>query len=367
MSVLSVVLLGMPAFAGEDVLKLYGTEPEGPVASQCVVQESVAPVVKGVEPIKNTEKVEKTEQTGDKETVKKIKEIKETEEIKTVKESRKAEKQQKPDTKVKETAGVETVKEEKIINPKARFPHGIQLGVGMSATSGLNGFIGYNNKNFDSFWAKRFGIRFDFATMSPIKSSVNKEINKTAGDKDGIKINDTLKMDNIEINAKHYGAIVDFYPFGDTWFLGGWRVSSGYFVGKMDLDAEIFGKPDDGKIEFELNDHKYYYVGDEMHARVMADWKYRGPYLGTGFDMGLFWGFKIYFDAGLVYTGRPAKFDLNAPINGLENESHVAIVEGSAEHDQFIQDKNKEIEDVRKDLKDYPYYPLVKLGFMYRF
>ena len=363
------MVLISPAFAGEDVSKLYGTEPDGPVASQCVVQDSVvtnAPVAKVAETAETPEKlqkIEKTEQSNDDETVKKVKEVKETEEIKTVKEVHKAEKQPEP----KEMQSVEPIKTEQPINPKARFPHGLQLGVGMSATSGLNGFVGYNNKNFDSFWAKRFGIRFDFATMSPIKSKVNKEINKIADDKGGIEIDDSFKIDNIAMNAKHYGAMIDFYPFGDTWFLGGWRISGGYFVGKMDLDADVYGTPDDGKIEFELNDHKYYYVGDEMHARVMADWKYHGPYVGTGFDLGLFWGFKIYFDAGVVYTDNPAKFNLDAPIDGLENASHVAIVEGSTEHAQFIQDKNKEIEDVRKELKDYPYYPLVKLGFLYRF
>ena len=373
LSVWSVALvLAVPAFANEDVNKLYGTEPDAPIASQCVVQDSVAPVAVVAPAEKVMAKAEKTKETeklNDGETVKKVKEVKETEEIKTVKEVRKIEKQPQSEEKsvVQETPDIKPEKIEKPINPQARFPHGLQLGVGVSATSGLNGFIGYNNKKFDSFWAKRFGIRFDFATMSPIKNQLNKRINKFVDDKGGIEIDDSLKIDNIAMNAKHYGAMIDFYPFGDTWFLGGWRVSGGYFVGKMDLNADVYGTPDGGKIEFELNNHKYYYTGDEMHARVMADWKYHGPYVGTGFDLGLFWGFKIYLDAGVVYTGHPAKFNLDVPIDNLENESHVAIVEGSAEHNQFIQDKNKETEDARKELKDYPYYPLVKLGFMYRF
>ena len=29
------------------------------------------------------------------------------------------------------------------------LPHGLQVGLGVSATSGLNMFVGYNNKNFD--------------------------------------------------------------------------------------------------------------------------------------------------------------------------------------------------------------------------
>lgn len=361
------LVLAVPAFANEDVNKLYGTEPDVPIASQCVVQDSVvknAAGAKTAEQAKQAEKAEKietAEQPKTEETVKKVKEVKETEEIKTVKEVRKTEKQPKSEP------VVEQEKIENPINPQARFPHGLQLGAGVSATSGLNGFIGYNNKKFDSFWAKRFGIRFDFATMSPIKSQLNKRINKYIDDKGGIEIEDALKIDNFKLNAKHYGAMIDFYPFGDTWFLGGWRVSGGYFVGKMDLDADIYGDLKGDKIEFELDGKKYTYDGTEMKGRAMFDWKYSGPYLGTGFDLGLVAGFKLYLDAGVVFTDKTAKVDFDIPLDGLKDELGVAVVEGSAEYTQFQQAKDNALADVRKELKDYPYYPLVKIGFMYRF
>ena len=248
-------------------------------------------------------------------------------------------------------------------NPKTKFPRGLQLGIGVSPTSGLNGFIGYNNKNFDSFWAKRFGIRFDFATYSPIKNKLNSKINDTIGD-DGIEIGDSLSVDNVALNAKHYGAIVDFYPFGNTWFLGGWRVSGGYMAGKLDLNADVHGKAEAGKIEFELNDNKYYYDGDTMDASVWAKWKFSGPYLGTGFDLGLLWGFKIYMDAGVVFTGNTADFDMDVPMENLKYADNTAVAGNDA---QFLADKEKTIADAKKEIKDYPYYPLIKLGFMYRF
>ena len=72
-------------------------------------------------------------------------------------------------------------------------------------------------------------------------------------------------------------------------------------------------------------------------------------------------------DAGVVFADNVAKLDMNVPLDGLVNENHVAIVEGSAEHNQFLEDKNQTLEDARKEVKDYPYYPLIKLGFMYRF
>ena len=256
---------------------------------------------------------------------------------------------------------------EKASNPKTKFPHGLQLGLGVSPTSGLNAFVGYNNKNFDSFWAKRFGIRFDFATYSPIKSKLNNEINDFV-DSDGFEIGDELKVNDFALDAKHYGAMIDFYPFGDTWFLGGWRVSGGYMTGKLDFDAAIHGTKSIDGFEFELGDRKYSYEGGQMQGKAMLDWKFSGPYLGTGFDLGIFRGFKIYFDAGVVFTGKTAKLDLNVPLDGLKDitsgtpQEITGIIE-----EKYEEAKENTLKDAQKELDDYPYYPLIKLGFMYRF
>ena len=74
-----------------------------------------------------------------------------------------------PEEKVEATSNTESAvsvsSEKEIVNPDIKFPHGLQLGVGVSATSGLNGFVGYANKNFDSFWWKRLGFRLDLGLM----------------------------------------------------------------------------------------------------------------------------------------------------------------------------------------------------------
>ena len=79
---------------------------------------------------------------------------------------------------------------------------GVQFGLGVSASSGLNGFIGYANKDFESFWWKRLGIRFDFARTSPIKSWMNSGIDSIVGDK-GIEIDDSLTIQNIELKIEY--------------------------------------------------------------------------------------------------------------------------------------------------------------------
>lgn len=246
------------------------------------------------------------------------------------------------------------------------FPHGMQIGVGVSATSGLNGFIGYANKKFDSFWAKRFGVRFDFATTNPIESSINDVINDVVDD--GIDIGDGLTINDGKVDAKHMAAMVDFYPFGDTWLLGGWRLTGGYYMGQMSASAAVagtFDELDGGTYEFELMDNLYRYTGNSVRGTAEFDWDYRGPYIGTGFDIGLFAGFKIYVDAGVVFTNRAAELDLNIPTDNLQqfDGTNWAPVDIPG-LDSVIAET---LADAQSDLDDMKYYPMVKVGFMYRF
>jgi hypothetical protein len=261
---------------------------------------------------------------------------------------------------------------EKSSNPQTRFPHGLQLGLGVSPTSGLNVFVGYNNKKFDSFWAKRFGVRLDFATYSPIKNKLNSGINDAIGD-DGLKISENVKLKDFELNAKHYGVLVDFYPFGDTWFLGGWRLSGGYMSGKLDLSAGFLGYEKFGKTGFCVNDYFYYYSDNQLRGRAKASWKYSGPYLGTGFDLGIFAGFKLYMDAGVVFAGNTPNLDVNIPLDGLKrtgpdtNMKEESVKDNPKVRAFFEENKEAALKEARDKVKDYEYYPMVKLGFMYRF
>lgn len=256
------------------------------------------------------------------------------------------------------------------VKSKTSFPHGLQIGVGLSGTSGLNGFIGYANKNFDSFWAKRFGVRFDFGTMSPIKSKVNNVINDVIGDE--LEIGDNLAISNVALQAEHYAAMVDFYPFGNTWFLGGWRLTGGYYFGEMNINAKIAGTIDEldsGVYEFELMDTQFRYLGNSVNGSAELNWNYRGPYLGTGFDFGLIAGFKIYLDAGVVFTNKAAQLSLNVPFDNLEmleNGSWETVKNTSLEDvvNDIVSDT---LADAQSELDDLKFYPMVKVGFMYRF
>ncbi|MBN1325229.1 MAG: hypothetical protein JW974_03360 [Alphaproteobacteria bacterium] len=264
------------------------------------------------------------------------------------------------------------VKEENIYKEKSnsdiKFPNGLQFGVGVSATSGVNGFVGYANKNFDSFWWKRLGLRFDFATTAPIESAINSAIDSAMGD--GMDIGDGITINDGTITARHFGALVDFYPFGDTWFMGGWRLTGGYMFGRLNVAANLTSNVDGvplDPMEFELNGESYRYPGGDIDGSASVNWNYSGPYLGTGFDIGLIWGIKIYMDAGAVFTNKTAAFNLNVPITGLEHWNGTAWELASLDSTSFEQDKADALKEANDELGKIKIYPMVKLGFMYRF
>lgn len=240
------------------------------------------------------------------------------------------------------------------------FPTGLQFGVGLSATSGLNGFVGYANKNYDSFWWKRLGFRFDFASTRPIRSKIDSVIDHYMED-EYIEVGDDVRVMQPKIKAKHIAAMIDIYPFGNTWFLGGWRLTGGYYKGDMHINA-VMESTD--AFEFDMGGKKFRYTDGAMHGKAKVDWKYSGPYAGTGFDLGLFYGLKIFVDAGVVFTSKAAELDLDIPTDNLEIWDSGWT---PATAEDVNEAKHDELRDKQKKLNDIKYYPMVKVGFMYRF
>jgi len=254
------------------------------------------------------------------------------------------------------------------------IPSGLELGMGVSATSGLNGFVGYANKNFESFWWKRLGVRFDFASTTPIKSSIDSLIDNYMGD--GIEVGDHLTITDGKIESQHFAAMVDFYPFGNTWFFGGWRISGGYVFGDMTINTMLTGSDDSltqfaGR-EFEIWGTKYKYTGGgDVHGTAKGEWDFSGPYLGTGFDIGLFSGFKIFMDAGVVFTSEAAELSMNVPVEGVGlnywDGGDWQPVNTPALKNTLKENIDKTLADAQEKLNEYKFFPMVKLGFMYRF
>lgn len=173
---------------------------------------------------------------------------------------------------------------------------GFQLGVGVGVLGGANAHLGYRIPRRDyNFWKNRFGFRIDYNSWKPLESSIESYLEDNPIE---VEDNEFTGM----ITGTNYGALVDFYPFGNTYFLGNFRISGGYYTGDFAIDTYMTKK---GLNEtFEMNNIEYKVIGDAtLRASVEADVK--GPYAGIGFDFQLLYGLKLYFDAGVVFIDNP--------------------------------------------------------------
>ncbi len=249
-----------------------------------------------------------------------------------------------------------------VVRPVHAFPDGLQIGFGVSALGGMNVLVGYRYMNSDSLGGK-FAARFDFADTGPLKSAIDSALDHIM--RDGIDVGDGVKIDDGKLDSSHYAMLVDFYPFDS-----GWRITGGYLWGNMKLDAAIKGGVSDApsqRFYFYINGDHYYYNGNQFNGSVAIDWDFYGPYLGTGFDIGLFCGFRLFMDLGMVLTNRPARLDLDVPHEQLyiydkeiQTWSPVTIPQLDSDVAAAESDANQKLSDIRV-------YPMVKMGFVYRF
>lgn len=218
---------------------------------------------------------------------------------------------------------------------------GYEFGVGVplvTPLTGYNFFVGYVNKKADSFWGRRFGFRADFTVPSDLR--LQGTISDTDNAKYGVDFSgkvmgfdiklsdfsdkkvefDAFKDDKkqpisigqetsdltLEIHNQNFGLLVDFYPFADTWFFGGIRLSGGYYIGDFKISANLDFN-NDVNYSYKVNAQNYLYTQIEKGSQIGADfhWKYHGPYAGIGFDIGIWRGFKFFVDAGAVFANTP--------------------------------------------------------------
>ncbi|MCL2737248.1 MAG: hypothetical protein FWE17_00075 [Alphaproteobacteria bacterium] len=243
--------------------------------------------------------------------------------------------------------------------PVRSWRHGWQFGLGVPVASPLplssiNGFVGFVDKNQRGFWQKRFGWRADFAIPSSfeMRGAIKDDNLDLSGRLLGFRQSRTVKdvadfdleddrgpidvhTDGISgafiMRNQYLGGLVDFYPFGNTWFLGGLRFSGGYYFGSADLRLQARVP------NYFPNKEGYAYLAADaddpadrvfINARMMKNtqvgtrlrWNYRGPYAGFGWDMGIWRGFKFFTDMGVVFANAPhmRNGDIDIPAGRFE-------------------------------------------------
>ena len=207
------------------------------------------------------------------------------------------------------------------------------------------------------------GMRIDFATTDPLKSAIDSAIDSYM--RDGRDVGDGVKIDNGSLDAWHTSILVDYYPF-----VGAWRVSAGYAWGGATLDASIFGEiatAPSSRFYFYLAGDHYYYNGNSFDGSVAIDWDWHGPYFGTGFDFDIGCRFGLFLDLGVVLTNRPAVLSLDVPQEQLYVYNKLTATWLPATIPQLEADITRATRDANDKLSDFRVYPMVKLGFSYRF
>ena len=242
------------------------------------------------------------------------------------------------------------------------FPDGINVGVGASMLGGINVVAGYRYLDDMSLWGN-FGVRFDLSDVAPLKSAIDSAIDHIM--RDGVDIGGGVKIDEGKLDSSHYAVLVDFYPFDS-----GWRLTGGLMWGNMELDASIKGEIaaiSSERFYFYINGDQYYYNGNRFQGSVEIDWDFYGPYLGSGFDVGLFCGVRLFMDVGVVVTNRPARLDLDIPHERLYIYDTETATWAPVTIPKLDSDVAAAKYDANRKLSDFRVYPVLRLGFLYRF
>ena len=240
---------------------------------------------------------------------------------------------------------------------------GLSLGAGVSLTGGFNVFVGYHNPSSESFLFRYFGLRIDGASTGALRSAIDSAIDSYM--RDGRDVGDGVRIDNGSLDVWHGSVLLDYYPFGRNW-----RLTSGLVRGGAKLDADIFGEIESApsqRFYFYLAGDHYYYNGNQFGGTAHIDWDYYGPYFGTGLEFGLGCAFGVFVDIGVVLTNRPAKLSLDIPHDQLYIYNTQTATWSPVTIPQLDIDVGRATADANRKLSDFRVYPMVKVGFLYRF
>lgn len=150
-------------------------------------------------------------------------------------------------------------------------------------------------------------------------------------EEDGIEYDGDLRLRNAALFA-------DWHPFA-----GRFRIS----VGGIETGNEFKGAAEDS---LDIGENTYQAAVD-----TVVGWDGFAPYLGVGFGNAVGagrWTFSM--DLGVMFTGSP-----DVSLNGTVNDPAL--------DSQFQEDLAIEEDTLRAELEDAKYYPVLSLGFAYRF
>ena len=146
--------------------------------------------------------------------------------------------------------------------------------------------------------------------------------------------------------------LLDLHPFG-----GGFRVSSGVFINNNKVSSTAKAS----NISTITIDGVTYTLGagnDIGSVTGKVDFNSTAPYLGIGWGnaVGKNSHLSIIFDAGIMFQGSP-KVALTA------NDVNLTAPQQAILDEHIVQEEAQ----LKNDIKDLKYYPIISLGLAYKF
>lgn len=200
----------------------------------------------------------------------------------------------------------------------------------------------------------------DRDTMIALKAGtlgVGADLSKKISDNTAVRVNvngltysGDKTIEGIDYNADltlfTAGVLADYYPSGS-----GFRISGGAYYNGNKLTGVARLAPGE-TITIGDNTYNSSEIG-KVDAAI--DFDPIAPYLGIGYtstESESGWSFTL--DAGVMYHGKA-----NVSIAATINDATLA--------NQIKDDVNKEIQQVKDKIEDYPLYPVIMVGVTYRF
>lgn len=199
--------------------------------------------------------------------------------------------------------------------------------------------LGYSTAGADSFavGAKAGTTGLGIEVTWPLSDSVN-----LRGGYYGFDYDTDLEEEGVEydgdLRLRNAAVFADWHPFGGSFRLSAGGVQSGNeFKGSAEGDLEV-------------GENTY---SSQLQAKV--GWSGLAPYLGLGFGNAMSGGrLSFSFDLGVKFTGSP-----EVRLDGSVNDPALEAA--------FAEDLERERVRLEDELSDAKYYPVVSLGFAYRF
>jgi hypothetical protein len=197
----------------------------------------------------------------------------------------------------------------------------IALGV-KGGTAGLGGELTVGVLNFLNF---RTGY-----------NTFNYDGNDTQSD---IDYDYKLKLQSIPL-------LVDLHPFG-----GGFRLTSGIFINNNEVTSTAKGQG-----SYEIGGVTYF-ASDIGSLDGKVDFNSTAPYLGIGWGnaVGKNSHLTISFDVGIMFQGSPKVSLTPKDVDPLVDTAALQL------------NIDQEVEEIKNDIKDFEYYPIISLGLAYKF